>query len=154
MDENVFPNLVDVKPTETIHEVDLYEFGVPMIARIKRSSNFSDYLPDGVTDEQVKKLARHYSQIFKAKVSEKTVRLAQKLAQNWDGPNKPNGHQPNDDDMIKLSIVNADAFTELVGALSAANVEPTQQEAEKVAVTNFTDGQSSGSELSKPASRS
>lgn len=133
-----FPTIGTPQVKERIVDVELETLGVT--AQLRRRSNFSEFFKS--SDEKFDKIARHHSQVFKAEVTELTVRLADQISRIWVGPAKENGIMPNRDDFVKLSVENATAFGELVTAISEPEnfLEDDVDQAEREAVEDFPVG--------------
>lgn len=133
---NFFPTIGTPQVKERVVEVELPSLGIT--AELKQRSNFSEFFKS--SDEKFDKLARGMSQMFKAHVSEMTLRLADRIAGMWVAPTKENGVLPNRDDLVKLSVEDADAFAALVAAIDSPIVADDIEKAEGDAKEDFTVG--------------
>lgn len=131
-DQEVFRVIETPEVREVTIECNLRPYGEAYTARLIRRSNFSDAFASAKT--KFDKLADHYSVLYKTRVSEITVRLADRLARMWDHPRLPNGKKVSRDDLVKLSVENDRAFTALVESLDDEDVAET----EEAVVEDFT----------------
>jgi hypothetical protein len=136
-----FPTIGTPQVKERIVDVELPSLGKdgePFIAQLRQRSNFSEFFKS--SDEKFDKIARSMSQMYKAHVSEMTLRLADRIAGMWVSPSKQGGLMPNRDDLVKLSVEDADAFRLLVEALNepANQLEDDIEKLESDAKEDFT----------------
>lgn len=144
MADSYLPEIDQVTVRETTADVDLNKFGIPVVAKLKARSNFSDYIPP--RDDKSEKIAQFYSKKFGCEVAPFTVRLCDRLVSMWDAPLFENGKKPTTVYFVKLSITNKNAFTELVNALNDEAIEDDIDETVGEARENFTETDSGGSE--------
>lgn len=135
--DTFFPKIEPVVQ-EHIVDVDLTPYGLPAI-KLRRRSNFSDFTASA--DDKMDVIAKGISKMRGVYVSELTLRFADQIARMWVSPQMEGGRNPNRDDLIALSIANADAFGAIVSELNKnPNLQDKPDELADGALRDFTGG--------------
>lgn len=155
--EGNFPTISEF-PEDGYVDIDCKPYGLDMVARLRTSTNVSEiFALNAMAANDAEKFAAHFSALFGKRVVAQTVMSAQQLAALWIGPALSEGHNPTQDDLVKLSCTHGAAFLAMLSAVDAAMGVPAEQGVEQTATEDFTvaaegTGGSSGhaSELSEP----